>query len=284
MFQAPQYCNNFDGLWRSTLSTLDYIYVLKGIKRCSLEYLDADKISTLQKFSRANDFCFELSDYKILFNREKAKGGFSNSCSRISVDSANGLFVVFLSKDRMDAQLAKHYCAISDHVKLGALLSYPSCCLHFFTKCVKKRANKKMDFIRDALTDIRQHDFYNNRALRYFDISLLSHFPCSLDCQASKAIARERLSFLRKENPKIAKFFERHLKSMVIYSEEQGVFFSNDYSVDQNVVKYRNLHGTIENDLFHKLEDNSEVTLSSHNSLLVGSSLVDDDVGVLLFK
>jgi len=284
MFRIPKYYDDFHGLWGSTLSALECAYVLKGLKRCSIDFIDETRVPLLRNFCRLNNLCFELSNYKVLSNSEKAKGGFSNLSSRVSVDSPQGRFAVFLSKDRMDAQLTKHYYGISDHTNLGPLLGYPKCCSEFFLEYAKQASKKNMDFILYALIDTKQYDFYNNRALRYFGISLISHFPCSLNCQASQAIAKERLLFLQKEHPKIAAFFEKYLRAMVIYTESQGVFFSNDYSINQNLVKYKNLHGTINNDLFQKLKNIGEISIESYNRLLIGSELLDGDSGILLFK
>ena len=284
MFRIPKYYDDFHGLWRSTLSALDCIYVLKGLKRCSIDFVEGAQIPELRNFCKLNNLCFELSDYKILSRGEKAKGGFSNLSSRLPVDSPQGHFASFIAKDRMDAQLAKYYYAGSDHTKLGPLLGYPKCCSEFFLEHFKQASEKNMDFILYALFDIRQYDFYNNRAMRYFDISLISHFPCSLDCQASQAIAKERLLFVRKEHPEIAAFFEKYLRSMVIYTESQGVFFSNDYSINQNHVEYKTLYGTIDNDLFQKLKNVGTITVESYNKLVIGSELLDGDCGILLFK
>ena len=71
---------------------------------------------------------------------------------------------------------------------------------------------------------------------------------------------------------------------MVIYTETNGVFFSNDYTITGNIVKYRNLKGTVENDLFCKLKNVGEITLNSYNTVLIGSESLDGDIGVLLFE
>lgn len=283
MFCAPKYFDNSNGIGGSNLSVLDYMYVLKGLKRCSINFIK-DKITPLYNFCKVHKLYFELSDFKVLSNSEKNKGGFSNSSSRVSIDSPNGNYVVFLSKNQIDAKLAKNYFATSDHRKLGQLLGYPDCCTEFFSKNIRLAAKKNMDFIPYALSDIQQHDFYNNRALRYFDISLISHFPCSLDCKASQAVAKERLAFLRKEHPQIAALFEKYLKSMVIYTEEEGIFFSNNYSINHNQISFENLQGTIENDLYYKLKNAGEFTVMAFNGLQIGPKLLEDDVYILLFK
>jgi hypothetical protein len=113
---------------------------------------------------------------------------------------------------------------------------------------------------------------------------LISHFPCSLDCQASRAIGKERLLLLRRERPAIAERFESKLKSVVIYTATQGVFFSNQYTIAHGRVKYRNLEGTIESDLFHKLNSAGEIRIVSHNCLLIGAERLDGAIGIMLFK
>jgi len=284
MLCTPKYYDDFEGLWRSTLSFLDCAYVLKGLKFCGIDCVDRERLPLLRKFCRVNGLCFELSDYKIIHQSEKSKGGFSNACSRVSIDCPCGNYAVFLSIDRIIAQLAKHYHAISDHANLGQLLGYPKCCLDFFCKHVEEASQKNMDFILYALADTKQYDFYTNKALRYFDIAIISHFPCSLNCPASISIAQKNLYFLQEEHPQIATFFEKHLKSMVIYTEDQGIFFSNDYSIKGDIVEYRDLKATVENSLFHKLKNTNQITIISHNSLIVNQELLSSNIGILLFK
>jgi len=285
MFHAPTYYDSYNGLWQSTLSFLDCMYVAKGLKRTSIVFMDEKRIHLLQKFCSINNLHFELSDRKFLLPYDPSKGNFSNNTGHV-VPSNNprGYFAVFISKDLLEVQLAKFYYSAGDHIKMGAILGYPKCCSKFFERCIGNTLNHTKDYIPNAITDTNQYNFLNNRALRYFDISLISHFPCSLACPTSQAIAKEKLAFLREEYPKIATFFEKYLKSMVIYTEKQGVFFSNDYSLKSNLVKYREFHGTVENGLFHKLKEASEITILSHNSLRIGKELLEEDICILLFK
>jgi hypothetical protein len=285
MFRAPACYDSYNGLWRSTLSFLDGMYVAKGLKRTSIIFLDDKRIPLLREFCSANGICFELSDHKLLLPSDTSKGSFSNSAGpKIPATDSRGHFAVFLSLAPLEAKLAKFYYGRGDHVKMGALLGYPSCCSEFFSGCMGNGSGRTRDFIPHAVRDTRQYDFFNNRALRYFDMSLISHFPCSLACSASRALAKERLAFLRDQYPKIAEVFEKYLKSMVIYTDANGVFFSNNYSLDRNLVGYRELHGTVENELSCRLKEAGEVTIDSHNRLRIGKELLKGDICILLFK
>lgn len=261
---------------------LEAMYVTKGLKRTCMTFTKEKHIALLEQFCNVSNLCFELSDYKVLAFPEKAKGGFSNKSTWVPPESPEGDFAVFLAKNQEEAKLAKYYYTYGDHIKTGAFFGYPKCCVRFFLNNVGSNHNN--DYILNAIKDTKQHDFLNNRALRYFGISLLSHFPCSLDCSASQSIAMERLLYLQKEYPEIAMRFENQLKSIIIYTEEQGVFFANDYSINGNHVKYKNLKGTIKNDLFYKLKNTGEINIISHNHLLVGSEKLKGDIGIMLFK
>lgn len=284
MFRIPKYYDDYHGLWRSTQSFLECVYVIEGVKRCSLEFFDEESMPSLRDFCKMHNLYWEMSDYKILSHTEKAKGGFSNACSRVPADSPGGQFAVFLSRDRMDAELTKHYYGSSNHAEIGPLLGYPPCCTQFFSRYLAQASRNNMDFIKYALVDTRQYCFYTNRALRYFDIALISHFPCALDCAASQEIGRQRLAILRNKYPQIASFCEKHLKSMVLYTDEQGVFFSNDYSVHGEVIRYGELHGTIESDLFGRFQRAGELVAKSHNRIQVEGEMLEGSVNVLLFN
>jgi len=272
----------FPGLWGSALSMLDCIYVAGGIKPTCISFLSTDSLYLVEKYCKVNSLCYELSDYKIIPVSDKGKGGFSNKCSRVSQESPEGCFAVFLARDNKDAKLLKYYYANNDHIKTGALLGYPRCCTRFFLKNRKNCQNN--DYVLCAIKDTEQHDFLYNRSLRYFDTSLLSHFPCSFSCSASKAIAKRHLDYLQKKCPEIAVLYKERLKSLVIYTEEQGIFFADDYYVDGICVRYSNIYGTMENDLFLKLKNTKKIEILSPNCILIGSTKIEGDIGIMLFK
>jgi hypothetical protein len=112
---------------------------------------------------------------------------------------------------------------------------------------------------------------------------LISHFPCSLDCEASKLIAIKRLAFLQKECPDIAALFEQRLRSFVIYTEEEGIFFADDYSIDGNQITFASLYGTVENNLFNKLKKAGKVKIISYNCILIDCEKLEGNIGVMLF-
>lgn len=284
MFSSQPTIDNYKGLWGSTLSALDCFYVTEGLKRCSIDFMNESKIPILLEYCEANHLCVELSNYKIISLPESSKGGFSNSSTRVSKDSPHGNYAVFLSKDRMDAQLAKYYYTDSKHDKLGPILGYPKCCINFFNKYASQASKKNMDFILYALSDTQQHQYFTNRALRYFGISLISHFPCSLECQSSMEIGKRNLEFLYKDYPQIAEYFITHLKSLVIYTESQGVHFSNNYIINGNAIEFEDLKSTVENELHNDLVKYKNITLINNDKFKLGSKLFHDDVGILLFK
>ncbi len=264
------------------LSALECLYVANDLKPVSLIFLKEGQIARLEPYCTAHQLCFELSDYKMLMVSQAGKGRFSNSCIRVPAATAQGEFGVFLAKDPEQARMAKYYYAVNDHIRVAALFGYPRCCARFFAR--HAGATRDNDYILATVRDLRRHPFLNNRALRYFDISLLSHFPCTLDCPASAQIARARLAFLRETCPEIGARFEKQLRAFVIYTEEQGIFYASDYAVAGRHVTYERLQGTIQNDLFGKLGKAGGVEVISPWCLMVEGKKVDAETGVLFFE
>lgn len=270
-------------LWNSDLSALECIYAAHGLKSCCLDFVRPEKLELLREFCSANKLFLCLADYKIKSHCDQSKAGFSNSCERVSHDSPDGIHPVFMSKDRLTAFLANQYYSMGDNVNLAPLLGYPACCAQFYKKHLSHAQNKKMDFILYAVKDTAQHKFYTNRALRYFGASLISHFPCSLDCAASQAIGQERYAFLVQEYPEIGRDFGEKLKSMVFYTEHSGVFYTTKYTMDGDTVHFEDLRGTTTStDVFKSLLDTGCLTTLSAREIRIGDTIHDQDCGILI--
>lgn len=284
MATLSEFFGRYEQLWGSTLSALDCTYVVNGIKGACIVFCRDEQLPLLRMFCRDYQVCFELSDHKMVSNPVAVKGSYVNTCRRVPTDSQEGKYVVFLSKKRLDAQLAKQHYADSNHRRLGLILGYPECCAEFFCRHVEEASKKDMDFILFALGDVKAHEFYTNRAIRYFGTSLISHFPCCLDCQESVSIAKRRLESLQQHFPQIAAHFVQELRSMVLYTEEQGIFYSTEYAVEGDRIRFNNLRGTVTDGLYHDLKRENEVTVESFDRIFVGARRIEGGAGILLFR
>ena len=125
--------------------------------------------------------------------------------------------------------------------------------------------------------------FYNNYALRYFDFTLLSHFPHSFDCEESIKIAKNNLECIKKHSDDLANKFETMLKNPVLYTENDGVFMFKDYKLNNNILQFNNVVSTIKNnDLFRKLNENKKIKIINKNKIKINDELIED-VGFMIF-
>ncbi|MBU7048092.1 MAG: DUF483 domain-containing protein [Theionarchaea archaeon] len=179
------------------------------------------------------------------------------------------MFYAYLSEAKDIAKESKYSDAVGEDAFLGELLGYPGCCIKFFDNYKRIACEKQMDLAVFHLDgEVREYSFYNNYVLRYFDISLINHFPCSLDCKHSQNIAKKNLSFLKKNFPKVAESFEKELKSFVIYTENRGIFYSPNYRIDGNNIYFDSLNATAKNELYYILKNARNIEIYSHNRLI----------------
>jgi len=236
------------------LSNLEVIYVLKNIKPCCRVIIDDSTKQEFCDFCYHNNLCICFSDYKIVPIYDKNKMGFSNRMERVPTTLKGGKIIAYISKYEKIVEFAKHYEHERDHTSLGKLLGYPECCINFYTGNREQALKNQDDYMMLIPTKDKIYPFYNNYAIRCFGVSLISHFPCSLDCKNSKDIAQKNLNFLRKEFPQTAIFFEKELKSFVICAGENGIFYSSDYKKEGNTIFFNALKSTVKNEIFCKLE------------------------------
>lgn len=117
------------------------------------------------------------------------------------------------------------------HDDLGALLGYPACCVAFYAREFPRRIRRDDDYVLPAVSTLGPHPFVNNVAIRCFGIALLSHFPCSPSCAASRSLGEAALRALRRSAPGLARFLADHLASAVVYSRSGGVCFMPGYAL-----------------------------------------------------
>ena len=93
-----------------------------------------------------------------------------------------------------------------NHRALGALLGYPACCIDHFVVSevqgnqVRDHGTSHAEHFALAATPHRVAPFWMN-TLKRDEHVLLSHLPCSLDCEHSHHIGRKRARLLRSIDP-----------------------------------------------------------------------------------
>ena len=274
---------NLAKILNSVLSALEVVYVAEGLKPCCRVAMKPEHYETLKRFCESNGLTLKLSDYKIIELNDINKGAFSNSGAKIPVGVPGGSFHAYISQKKQVAVLAKHFDSRGCDPEFGKLLGYPGCCIEFFERFKKQAAGKQFDFVLLASGNEGVHPFHNNYALRYFGISLIGHFPCSLDCVPSKEQSKACLDFMKKKYPETAQFFEEELKSFVLYTETRGVFYSHNYHREGGTIQFDSLNGTVKNDIFTKLSESKSIRIVSNEKFQIGDMMLQGDVGLLLF-
>ena len=194
-----------------------------------------------------------------------------------------GSFVFYVSKDGKCAD-AKKLEEDGNHFELGILLGYPECCCRFFAE---NFSSKNTDLTLKTLENSKGYEFnfLNNICARHFDISLLSHFPCSFECEESTAIAQKNLESIKKNYPEIAKLFENVLNCAVVYTMNEGVFLLRGYKKNGEEITYSGVVSTSKSKLHYLLSSGKRIKVLSKNRFFLEDELVEGkNKGVMAFS
>ena len=107
-------------------------------------------------------------------------------------DDFDVLVALFIARSRESAQGALEADHSADDVRLGLALGYPPCCVHFVER------GGGVPTLAESLTLYGEGGFDPLiwPAASLNDAGLLPHFPCSLHCEPSRALATRRLEVL----------------------------------------------------------------------------------------
>jgi len=267
--------------------SLEILYLLNDIK--NIVRLDANEIELekIKEFCNENNLYLEISDFKVIKVTDKGKGSYANIVKKVPLnDPNNGLYHIYISKDKNKVTFLKLLEDKNDDKAIGELLGYPKCCIEFFMENKDNQQKLQNDYILPALNNSQgfEFPFYNNYAVRYFDITLLSHFPHSFNCKDSIEIAKNNLQCIRKHSNDLATKFEKMLKSPVLYTENQGVFMFRDYKLINNILEFNNVISTIKNNnLLTILNNNKTIEIINKNQIKINDELIEN-VGFMVFN
>lgn len=120
-----------------------------------------------------------------------------------------------------------------DHRALGALLGYPECCIDHFAEseaqghALRAHTTSHAEHLALAATPIRTAPFWMN-TLRRSEHVLLSHLPCSLDCEASSHIGRKRAFMLARIDPYWYGDVRKMLSGTHTYGSQKFTFVAHE--------------------------------------------------------
>jgi len=165
----------------------EIILLLHDAKEVLRQGFYQKELPAVEKFCHENNLYLVKSKFKVILYDENQ---FTNKGVRISeTDPRSGMYFIYISKDETKAYLASYYELINDHRKLGLLLSYPECCVDFFSLNFNEN---------NTNLELKPTNMCTNISKRNEDFVLISHFPCSSDCPESIGLGKRYLKLLEK--------------------------------------------------------------------------------------
>jgi len=216
-----------------------------------------------------------IQDYKLQPVKERDKCNFTNKGQIVELNESEGCFIVYVAGHITFAQRAKRLERLNN-THFGRILGYPACCTDFYLKESNLKPENDEFCIR-SLWKLKQYPFVNNRFLRYLDITILSHFLCNLECRESENLGFEIYRLIKRYDPIKAQSFKREMSSLVIYTENDGILHTPDYSFfPDGTITYMNLKSTWEEtDLTDHFKRNKYIKAQSYNIFETGGRLFE---------
>ncbi|MFH1671786.1 MAG: hypothetical protein ABH889_03390 [Candidatus Portnoybacteria bacterium] len=254
------------------LSDIELIAVLYDLKPTMGELVNFDKYnqSFINKLNRVNELCKKLgfklgvSNCKFIVNsprgifemvemNDKRKGKISLGVSKDMDKALEGIDLYY--KKTLDSK---------DSRKFGEVMGYPECCLDFGDYlCLNSRGDKKRDpdnfgFSNPAVESLKRSKNFAWQ-LNVFSHSLLSHYPCSLECQPSIKFVNDILRILKVMDLERVRVTEQSLKEpaslywtcadkILLYGDFEGDFKNSE-------IKYHKSESQIESGSFYQEND-----------------------------
>lgn len=292
MNKREKFFNDIRGLNLNNLSGKEIILVYEGVKPSCRIYVSDSSLKKLKDFCKKTGLFLESSHFKLFGSSDKGKGGFSDRRKRVPLNH-RGLICYYISKTKKQTEKAKRYEDIGNHKEFGKILGYPDCCIKSFK--TKSLENKKYGFVFRVLKETREeppYSFYNNFISQYFGFSLLSHFPCSLNCKKSTRLAEKYFRALKKYSKRWAQELVRYQKSAILFTEYRGIFLIEKFGFKNKILTYDNskIKSTLRNKIFKSLKEGNTIEIINKNHVIIRNDnelikeLRGEKIGIFIFK
>ncbi|MFH2028177.1 MAG: hypothetical protein ABIJ08_03495 [Nanoarchaeota archaeon] len=251
----------------SLLKVFEIIYIIENTKPAARMMVFEDEYNSTRSFLKELNLYIGRSDFKV----SKIDSSPYSNKGEIIKGKEKGYYFAYISKNKDVIKRLKQYEKDKDHINLGLSLGYPKCCCEFFDKQHKTQEKRFNDYILPALENSKGFifPFYNNVASRYFDLALLSHFPCNFDCKHSIDIAKNNLKVIEKNSEEYSAILRGMLKGGIIYTENYGVFLLRNAKIRDNMIYYESVMGSQNNKMSVLLKSNSQIKIIDKNHIKV---------------
>ncbi|HLC50523.1 MAG TPA: hypothetical protein VJI97_03790 [Candidatus Nanoarchaeia archaeon] len=270
-------------IFHSITKSLEILYVLEDAKQCARILVFEDDTVKTELFLKINSMYTLFSEFKVLKQPTGSEFYSDKSIKITKNDARKGYFIAYISKKKEICEKAKDAEEKNNHLLLGNILGYPECCCEFFEKHFNE---KNSDLTLDALKNSKgfEFPFYLNIAARHFDISLLSHFPHSLDCKPSIEIAKNNLRIIKKHSEQVSELFSKILHCAVVYTKDEGVFLFRRFEKKGMELIYGDIMDTQKSKLHYLLASNSALEIIDRHSFIVaGEKISGKNYGIMVF-
>ena len=254
------------------LSDIELLAVLYDFKPTMGELINFNKYDQkfINKLNKVNKLCKKLrfklavSKYKFIVNsprgifemvdmNDQRKGKISLGVSKDMNRALEGVELYY--KKTLDSK---------DSRRFGEVMGYPKCCLDFGdylcenSKGEKGRDPNNFGFANPAVESLkRSKDFAWQ--LNVFSYSMLSYYPCKLDCSASISFVNKALKFLKEVDPERVKRTEFCLKESIslYWTCADKILLYGDFKGDfkNSEARYNNTVAEITSEEFYQNND-----------------------------
>jgi hypothetical protein len=140
-----------------------------------------------------------------------------NASSADLVDMA----VLYIAKDQLTADSARSADETKDDALFGKALGYPICCVEWV--CRRGRVPEIAECL-ELYAKNYEYDPFPWPGAMLVDAALTPHYPCSVSCEQSISIARERVRELERIAASAVLEKLRNARRMVYWTNKSGVF------------------------------------------------------------
>ena len=270
-------------IFHSITKSLEVLYIIEDAKSCARIMVFEDELNKIADFLKNSKLNYSVSDFKVVKQKLQSEFYSDKSIKIPKNNEEKGYYLVYISKNKKISEKAKLMEENGNHFELGIVLGYPKCCCEFFVNNFND-ANTDLTLKILENSDGYEFPFYTNIASRHFDVSLLSHFPHSFGCSPSIEIAKKNLKIIHKYSKQLAEIYATIMRSVVIYTAEEGIFLLRNYQKNDGEIIYSDVLSTTKNKMYFLISSNKKLKIISKNNFAVSDiNILGDNYGIMVF-
>lgn len=202
---------------RSLHDQAEYEMVRQGYRRCATVHISPWNYDEMMERIISDGLVW------LPMVRTKNYGGFSHKHYPTHPGDPDSSVYGVLARTLDDAEAFREATrgngSGSDHITIGELLGFPRCCAEKFNEWWPTYIDPVYQAAEISEHTVFETENYSGlkvtphiatqQMLRYAGFRLCSHFPCSLECEASIEVGRAWREVMRSIDPKAYEYFER---------------------------------------------------------------------------